>query len=57
MSDHRIGLTVSNVAAVLSGQDLQYLIDGLIESDEKEKLVNFLEKLEDSTAKMTKSKK
>jgi peptide chain release factor 1 len=53
VSDHRIGLTVSGVQRVLAGEDLSVLLDALIESDEKERLVKFMESLEANASKYT----
>jgi hypothetical protein len=43
-------LTVSGVSRVLEGEDLQFILTSLIDSDEKERLVKFLESLEDKGA-------
>jgi peptide chain release factor 1 len=45
VTDHRVGVTVTGVERVLSGEFLSDIVDALIKSDEKERLDNFLEQL------------
>lgn len=47
VSDHRISMTVSSISRVLSGEELGYIIDALVDADEKEKLNLFLQSLEE----------
>jgi protein subunit release factor A len=46
VTDHRVSVTVPGVDRVMSGENLDVVVDALIDSDEKEKLDIFLESLE-----------
>ncbi len=49
ISDHRISLTVHGVERVMNGEALYQLIDGLMKSDEHDRLANFLQQIQKKT--------
>lgn len=45
VTDHRIGLTVNGIDRILAGENFSTLTDALTVYDEKEKLAQFLERI------------
>jgi peptide chain release factor 1 len=45
VTDHRVGLTISGVDRVLSGVDLQTIVEALVADEKKQRLENFVASL------------